>query len=75
MGDAQPKTLFQSMGNYQDFRVWLTNHKLQALGTQKTHVFLVSKAVCTTARVLQLWTGYASIIYIYMKGYIQEEHG
>lgn len=32
MGDNTPKTLFQSAGNYQDFRVWLTNNKLQALG-------------------------------------------
>ena len=32
MGDTKPKTLLQSVGNYQDFRVWLTGHKLQALG-------------------------------------------
>eukprot|EP00892_Ulva_mutabilis_P011695 jgi/Ulvmu1/8899/UM049_0081.1 len=24
--------MLQSLGNYQDFRVWLTDHKLQALG-------------------------------------------
>ena len=32
MSAEKDKTLFQSLSNWDDFKYWLTDHKLQALG-------------------------------------------
>jgi hypothetical protein len=31
--EVKDKTFFQSLSSYEEFKYWLTDHKLQALGT------------------------------------------